>query len=264
VRGWSNPFPPVGGWRPTGLGSYVTLARADRISYELVKGGKPLDKVANIESKSGRRVSGRTHSVRGVTLIELLITVSIVAILLAFAVPNLREFFVANRIGSASNEFVAALATARSEAIRRGANVRITNLQLTSAEWSNGWHICADLPASPAPTEVQRNQACKDKDENLEQTIRTGAPAGNLTTLYATFATGVVVFDAQGRVTSTPGMFVVCYDSTTFAQSGRARSRAILVNAAGRVRLAVDTNGNGVPEGDAGADITGSCTAPVA
>lgn len=179
----------------------------------------------------GMRVATRG---RGVTLIELLIVVTILAVLLGLAAPNLREFFVSNQLSSSSNELVTALATARNEAIRRATNVVLSNNNGASANWGSGWRMCAD---------VNRNSACA----STEETIRVSPPAASRTTIYTTFATGVVVFDAQGRVTSTPGVFVVCYDSAAFQQSGRTRSRAVQFNAAGKIRVALDSDGNGVP-----------------
>jgi hypothetical protein len=80
-----------------------------------------------------------------------------------------------------------------------------------------------------------------------------------------------VTFDSGGRVTTSaangggapsyPGLFVLCHEGV-FQQGGKSRSRAILINAAGRIRQAVDANNNGIPEGEGTTDIGGSCTAP--
>ncbi len=56
---------------------------------------------------------------RGFTLVELMITVAIAAIVLTLAVPSLEWTINANRLSAAANELVNALQTARMEAIRR-------------------------------------------------------------------------------------------------------------------------------------------------
>ena len=200
------------------------------------------------------------HPVRGVTLVELMIVIAIAAILLGLAVPNMQEFYVSNRLGSTANEFMAALSTARNEAMRRGVPVTLRSTA-GSQNWSNGWTLCIDSNATtPAGT-------CAAGATN---TLRTGNTLSAPLTLYSngTFS-AAVTFDANGRgvntpanaATTYPGIFVVCHGGA-FSQSGRSRSRATLVNAVGRIRAGLDANGNGIPEGDGTTDIGGTCTAP--
>jgi len=213
-----------------------------------------------------------------VTLTELLIVIAIVAVLVGLAVPNLREFFVANRLDSASNEILAALSTARSEAIRRGIAVTLCRTDASNANgcstdgsrnWSNGWTVCVD------DVDNTGNPRGRCKTPLATNTIRVGNAIPLPLTLYSNALPSVlpstITFDAGGRVLTTllgySGVYVVCHQLSNngwgFSESGRSRSRAVLVNLAGRIRLAVDSDGNGVPNGDAGTDITGTCTAPV-
>lgn len=57
---------------------------------------------------------------RGFTLIELMVVVALIAILLTIASPSFSELMHRNRLAGASNELIASLQLARSEANRRG------------------------------------------------------------------------------------------------------------------------------------------------
>ena len=60
---------------------------------------------------------------RAFTLIELLVTITMLGVIMAIALPNLRDFVVANRLSSNVNAFVGMLNYARSEAIVRNKQV---------------------------------------------------------------------------------------------------------------------------------------------
>jgi type IV fimbrial biogenesis protein FimT len=60
---------------------------------------------------------------KGFTLVELIVTLVVAAILLTLAAPNLSSFLQRDRLGTQANDLLADLAFARSEAIKRGAVV---------------------------------------------------------------------------------------------------------------------------------------------
>ena len=94
----------------------------------------------------------------GFTLIELVITIALLGILLAWAIPNVTTFIKNARMNSIVNELVGDIGVARQEAQRRGRRVQIcassdgANCDTTTPpEWVNGWIILA-----PDSTGVQR------------------------------------------------------------------------------------------------------------
>ncbi|MCP3661179.1 MAG: prepilin-type N-terminal cleavage/methylation domain-containing protein, partial [Gammaproteobacteria bacterium] len=64
--------------------------------------------------------------VKGFTLVELMITILILAILLGFAVPSFQAMMRNNAVVAASNQLLGALLLARSEAVKREAPVTVT------------------------------------------------------------------------------------------------------------------------------------------
>ena len=77
----------------------------------------------------------------GFTLIEIMVTVAVLAIILGIGVPSFQGLIERNRISTATNKLFSALTTARSEAIRLGLNVSVTQ---AAGGWGNGWTIAID------------------------------------------------------------------------------------------------------------------------
>ncbi|MEJ2362759.1 MAG: prepilin-type N-terminal cleavage/methylation domain-containing protein, partial [Gammaproteobacteria bacterium] len=55
---------------------------------------------------------------KGFTLIELMVTIAVIAIMAGLAVPRLNNFMRSNRLTSQINSFISALQVARSEAVK--------------------------------------------------------------------------------------------------------------------------------------------------
>ncbi|AMO24623.1 GspH/FimT family pseudopilin [Ramlibacter solisilvae] len=85
-------------------------------------------------------MSARARS-RGFTLIELMVTVTIVAVMLGLAVPAFRSFVANQKVKTATYDLMTAVMMARSEAIKRNSTVSLTPTSTTA--WASGWSVMA-------------------------------------------------------------------------------------------------------------------------
>jgi len=135
---------------------------------------------------------------RGFTIIELMITLLIVAILSTMALPSFTQMIKNNRLTTQANELVLALNLSRSEAVKRGTSVTISAV---GGNWANGWTV----------TDING------------QTLRIGDPLeGDLT---LTNTSGSITYQASGVPTVLPGSFSLCDDRT--GETGRTISISI-------------------------------------
>jgi type IV fimbrial biogenesis protein FimT len=77
----------------------------------------------------------------GFTLVELMVTLVVAAILLTVGVPSFLETIRRNRTTSQANELVTALNLARSEAVKRSMQVTVLRMGI---EWEDGWDVFVD------------------------------------------------------------------------------------------------------------------------
>lgn len=171
---------------------------------------------------------------RGFTLLELMTTITIVAVLLAIGVPSLRGMIQRNRVSSASNDLAASIAYARTTAINRGQLVSMcpsadgNSCVSGGAEFDPGW-IVYTYPAGAASA----NKAF-DNTATLLRAVdrRTGVSIHAL-------QTPVITFGLQGQLrgaTTTPLVFLTCARS---GDSGIGTSTATVHG------LRMELNGSG-------------------
>jgi type IV fimbrial biogenesis protein FimT len=97
------------------------------------------------------------RNVRGFSLLELMFTLTVAAILLGVGVPSFVDTIRSNRATTNINELSSAFAIARSEAIRRGANItacRSTDGATCGADWGDGWIVFVDGAATDTAAPV--------------------------------------------------------------------------------------------------------------
>ena len=82
----------------------------------------------------------------GFTLIELMVTLSVLVVVTSVALPSMADFLASNQVVASKTAFAGAVALARTEAAKRG---RVVILQALGDgpignEFVNGWEIVAD------------------------------------------------------------------------------------------------------------------------
>lgn len=84
------------------------------------------------------------------TLVELVVTLAVVAILAVLVVPNMRNMILNSRLTTQANDLISDINVARSEAIKRGTNVVMctssNGTACTGSGWSSGRLIFEDRP----------------------------------------------------------------------------------------------------------------------
>lgn len=76
--------------------------------------------------------AGAPHRARGFTLVELMVTVAVAAVLLMIAVPSFRHMLATNQLNTVANELVGGLSEARMEAIQRNAGAQFCSNSTTN------------------------------------------------------------------------------------------------------------------------------------
>lgn len=182
--------------------------------------GKKLPLIEPIIGKTLPLVEIR--SIRGITLIELIVTLTIAVILLSVAVPSMTRFLGSNRLVTANNDFVAALALARTEAIKQAGQVAVCTSGggtacVSAGAWESGWIVFAD---------VDMNGAWTASDVLLRRYEGFGAG------VTVTASTDTIVYDRQGATASTS--FSLCDAKTS-------KERIIRLTAAGHATFSEGT-----------------------
>lgn len=179
-----------------------------------------------------------TQNNRGLTLIELLVTVAVVAIVAVVAPPMLANMLDSNRNVAHYNQLAGTLALARSEAIKRGIVVSVcgssNGTSCNTPNWESGWLVFTDIDrdgavdAGDGDTILRIAEALQDG-----YTLRLSNADLATTLQYRTDGT-LRDRDNDG---SDRGTFTICDRSADVT-----KARAVNLNILGRPSKAKDTD----------------------
>jgi type IV fimbrial biogenesis protein FimT len=98
------------------------------------------------------------RSIRGFTLIELMITLVIMVIAITIGVPSFNDFIASQRVRTTASDLMADMAFARAEAIKESRRAIMERTSGATGTWKDGWQICVDLDGNGAcsATEVRK------------------------------------------------------------------------------------------------------------
>lgn len=148
---------------------------------------------------------------RGFSLLELMVTIAVMVILLAIALPSFRDVIHRNEVSSASNTLLASVAYAREEAINRGQLVymcpgdQTAGCTVGSKVFDSGWIVYAAPAGSASVGQTYTSGTSILLRANPAQTgVSIEAQAG-----------AVITFGQQGdlKPTGTTLVFATCYRS---------------------------------------------------
>jgi len=185
--------------------------------------------------------NSRKHA--GFTMIELLVTITIIGIVATLAIPSFRTFILNNRITTQTNEFIGALKITRNNAVSLGRNVAIcaadpvTNgSACVGANWATGWLIFEDLDGDggfdPGET-IIRTGAALAGDNTLNPLVagvlNNNQAAGALITYQPDGTVRQIATLASGNIASMA--YSVCDGR------GPAFGRAVIISRTGNTRI---------------------------
>ncbi len=181
-----------------------------------------------------------TTRARGFTLIELMVTIAIAAILITLAAPSFKGIIQSNAISSNVNMFMADLRYARSEAVRRGGTVVMCRSDAPEAAnptcgsgsgpggngWVSGWIIFYD----------ENGNGAKAAAEPL---LRVQAPVSAVDSIVegGTGSSTKFRFTGTGRLLNLNSATSLQFGGGEFAND---RQRVLCVSLGGRARIAGD------------------------
>ena len=82
---------------------------------------------------------GTQRRARGFTVVEALTVLAVVAVLAAIAMPSLANVLAGQRLRAAGTDLMSSLLLARSEAIKRNAQVVVA--PRSAGDWKTGWRV---------------------------------------------------------------------------------------------------------------------------
>ncbi|MFT7373587.1 MAG: type IV fimbrial biogenesis protein FimT [Oleiphilaceae bacterium] len=190
----------------------------------------------------------------GFTLLELLVTLVVLSVVVAVAIPSFQSTIEKNSISASISEFAATLRLARTEAVKRGRLVVVcpsADQASCSGTWQNGWLVFEDTNANGSYSAVA-DDLIRVHEALVADNILQWSDAGSAT--WADDVTTFIQYNGRGLITTSNGTFKVCSRSRN-----NKWARALVVGLVGSLRYGIDNTNDGIYEDESGANL--SCPA---
>jgi type IV fimbrial biogenesis protein FimT len=168
---------------------------------------------------------------KGFTLVELLVTMAILAVLVSLALPDLRSFLVSSKLSSNVNEFIGLMNYARSEAITRNKIVVVCS-KATNGSCSNDQFWGEREVQVFVDTDGNGN---KGSTEELLKTIAAQDAAGTQFRLTRTGTANTISFLPVGYVRTNNKFEINAIGNAAYETK---YGRLVCISSAGRARSA--------------------------
>jgi len=194
----------------------------------------------------------------GLTLIELMVTLAVFAIITALAFPGFRLYQQNSNRVSQINGLVSTFNLARSEAVKRSQQVIVcasadqANCS-NSIDWTTGWIAVIDSDNSNAQDGAEAAFYAHGRLSGANLILGDVAVAAAGTTQ--------IIFSNTGA-SNIAATFMRCDDRINTDGDSR-HARAVILTTSGRTRLSQDTNGDNIYEGTVNG-VNLDCTVPPA
>jgi type IV fimbrial biogenesis protein FimT len=204
----------------------------------------------------------------GFTLVELMVTLAVLAILAFMATPSIQQFVAKSEMNGLQNDFMLSLNRARTEAVARNTCVSICSLASgttsscdlgsTSINWEQGW-VLFENPTCGSPADSGTYDLTgTDASGKKLAVLQVRQPRNTRYTLQASIERDFLTYNARGQLQSQAASFVLT-DSELSSVSPHARK--ISLSPVGRATVAaydpvaeVDSGAEATASGDSGVD----------
>ncbi len=154
----------------------------------------------------------------GFTLIEVMVTITVLSVLLVIGIPTYQRFTNTQKIKYATFDLMADLMLARSEAIKRNTSINISSL--TGKCWNEGWQI-----KNGSVTIISHDSL---DGVSIIDSVNTSSNCSNIP---------IITYNSAGRLSSS----VITFTIDAYPSTSSTTVRCISIDFSGRARSYLQT-----------------------
>ena len=161
----------------------------------------------------------------GLSMAELLTVIAIAALMLAIALPDMRQMIRAQQLKAALNDLFGAIDLTRTQAIARGRRVHLVAAGGDAPDWRSGWVVFVDDNGDRRP-------------DGAEEVILRHGPLADGIAVDAIFSSQqgapYLAYNSMGRSCSDASSLTARWGTLSLVQG--KQTRRIIINMLGRAR----------------------------